>query len=76
MRGGVMRPIAISIVVFAGAVMAAAGTLAEAMPDAKRYNIVDGFGIGVVVVGGLLLVAELFNWYPFGAISSRYGDES
>jgi len=59
-----MRLIAISIVVFAGSVMAAAGTIAESMPDTKRYNSVDEWGLVVVGVGILLLVIELSPWRP------------
>jgi hypothetical protein len=71
-----MRPIAISIVVLAGAIMAAAGTVAEALPNAKRFSIVDEWGLGVVAVGSLLLIAELLNWRPFHATNSQHGVES
>ena len=56
--------IAISLVVIAGALMAAAGTLAEAMPDARRYSVVDGWGLAVVAVGIVLFVLELAPWKP------------
>ncbi len=56
-----MKVIAASIVVFSGAIMASAGTLAEAMPDARRRSVVDEWGLCVVVVGGLLLMAEMLN---------------
>jgi hypothetical protein len=56
-----MRFIAISVVVMAGAVMAAAGTLAEAMPDARRYSDVDEWGLAVIAGGLLLLVRELWH---------------
>ena len=59
-----MRLIAISVVVIAGAVMAAAGTLAESMPDARRYSVVDGWGLAVVAVGMLLFIVELAPWKP------------
>jgi TRAP-type C4-dicarboxylate transport system permease large subunit len=65
-----MKLIAISILVLAGAIMAAAGTIAESMPDAKRFSVVDEWGIGVVVIGGLLLITELFQWRPFSASST------
>ena len=63
-----MRLIAISIIEFAGSVMAAAGTLAESMPDAKRYNIVDECGLAVVAVGILFFVGELSPWRPKGLV--------
>ena len=59
-----MRLIAISIVVFAGALMAAIGTLAESMLSARRFSIVDEWGLAVVAVGILLLVFELSPWKP------------
>jgi hypothetical protein len=55
-----MRFIAISVVVLAGAVMAAPGTLAEVMPDGG-YSVVDEWGLAVVAVGQLLLVRELWQ---------------
>lgn len=66
-----MRLIAISIIVFAGFLMAAAGTLAESMPDAKRYSIVDECGLAVVAVGILLFVGELSPWRPKRLVGER-----
>jgi len=63
-----MRLFANSIIVFAGSVMAAAGTLAESMPDAKRYSIVDECGLAVVAVGILLFVGEMSPWRPKGLV--------
>jgi len=63
-----MRLIAISIIVFAGSVMAAAGTLAESMPDAKRYSIVDECGLAVVAIGILLFIGKLSPWRPKGLV--------
>ncbi len=63
-----MRLIALSIIVFAGSVMAAAGTLAESVPDARRYSIVDECGLAVVAVGILLFVGELSPWRPKGLV--------
>ncbi len=54
-----MKLIAISLIVLAGAIMAAAGTLAESMPDVKRWSIVDECGLAVVAVGIVLFVAHL-----------------
>jgi ABC-type enterobactin transport system permease subunit len=59
-----MRLIAISVVVLAGAVMAAAGTIAEAMPpDAKRYCVVDEWGLFLVAGGLLLFAADLWHMW-------------
>jgi NADH:ubiquinone oxidoreductase subunit 6 (subunit J) len=55
-----MRFLALSIVVFSGAIMAAFGTVAESMPDARRSSIVDEWGLGLVIVAGILLMAELY----------------
>jgi len=63
-----MRLIAISIIVFAGSIMAAAGTLAESMPDAKRYSIVDECGLAVVAIGILLFIGKLSPWRPKGLV--------
>ncbi len=54
-----MKFIAISLIVLAGAIMAAAGTLAESMPAVKRWSIVDDCGLGVVAVGIVLFVMQL-----------------
>jgi energy-converting hydrogenase Eha subunit E len=66
-----MRLIAISIVVLAGAIMAVGGTIAEAMPGVKQYNIVDGCGLAVVAIGVLLFIGELLTLLPFSSTNSR-----
>lgn len=55
-----MRPIALSIVVLAGAIMAAAGTIAESLPDARRYNNTDT--IGLLIVGAALAFLVFDLW--------------
>ena len=64
LKVNIMRLIAFSIIVFTGSVMAAAGTLAESMPEAKRYSVVDEWGLAVVVAGILLFVVELISMKP------------
>ena len=64
-----MRLIAISIIVIAGSIMAAAGTLAESMPEAKRFSVVDEWGLVVVVIGIILFVVELLPWRPKALVS-------
>ena len=60
-----MRAIAFSIMVLSGAIMAAAGTIAESLPSARRFSVIDEWGIGIAVAGVVMLLAELFNWRPF-----------
>jgi hypothetical protein len=71
-----MRLIAISIFVLSGAIMASAGTIAESLPGAKRVSIVDGCGLAVVAIGGLLFIVELFTLSPFSSANSRLSPES
>jgi hypothetical protein len=70
-----MRAMAISIVVLAGAIMAAAGTVAESLPGSRRLSDVDEWGLGFAVVGALLLIGELRNWRPFQISNSQLRDE-
>lgn len=54
-----MRSIAFSIVILAGAIMAAAGTIAEALPGVRRVNDLDTYGLLVVVAGFVFLVIDV-----------------
>jgi membrane-bound ClpP family serine protease len=56
-----MRLMAISLLVLAGAVMAAAGTIAEALPDARYFNDLDIWGLILVVFGSLLFLVQIFR---------------
>jgi hypothetical protein len=56
-----MRLIALSIVVLSGALMAGAGVLAEALPDARRYNSLELFGLLLCAFGCVLLVVEWWS---------------
>jgi hypothetical protein len=56
-----MRLIALSIVILAGAVMASAGVIAEALPGARRYNYLDVYGLLLVGFACILLVAEWWS---------------
>lgn len=70
-----MRTIALSMIVMSGAVMAAAGTLAEAM-NTYRYNDMDNWGIIVVLAGIGLLACDLFHWGPFSQSETTTDRES
>jgi hypothetical protein len=48
-----------SLVILAGAIMAAAGVIAESLSEAGRYNQLDVFGLLVVGVGLALLMVDL-----------------
>ena len=56
-----MRLIAISIVIFSGAVLAAAGTIAEALTPARVHIPSGTFGLLLVGASTLLFVLE---WWP------------
>jgi len=68
-----MRLIAIGVVVLSGAIMAAGGAIAESLPGAKHFNIVDESGLTVVAIGVLLFIAELLTVLPFSSTNSRTG---
>ncbi len=53
-----MRMIAISIAMMAGAVMAAAGAIAEGMPNSRRLTDVDEVGMVIAGLSFALLVIE------------------
>lgn len=63
-----MNRIAIAIVILAGSLMAAAGTIAESLPNARRFSIVDEAGLLVVAIGMLMLLAEVI---PFRSLVMR-----
>lgn len=75
-----MRHIALSIVVLAGAIMAAAGTIAEASPDARRYNNLDTIGLFVVGIALAYLTFDLWMSTSYAdapeTSSKRLGGES
>jgi hypothetical protein len=56
-----MRLIALSIVILAGALMAAAGTIADALPNTRQYSQLPLFGLLLVGVAGVMFVIE---WWP------------
>lgn len=60
-----MRIIALSIVIFAGAVLAAGVEIAVALsPDPTYRSSLDDLGALVVIAGMLLFIREYFNLQP------------
>jgi hypothetical protein len=56
-----MRLIALSIVILAGAVMASAGVIADALPAMRQYNSLEICGLALVAIASLLFIVE---WWP------------
>jgi hypothetical protein len=56
-----MRLVALSIVILAGALMAGAGVIADALPAARQHNSLEACGLVVVGIAILLFVIE---WWP------------
>lgn len=60
-KESMMRLIALSIVILAGSLMAAAGAIADALPGARQYSQLPLFGLLLVGAAGVMFVIE---WWP------------
>ena len=56
-----MRLISLSIIILAGAIMASAGTVADALPAARQYSQLPICGLLLVGIAGVMFVVE---WWP------------
>ncbi len=56
-----MRLIALSIVILAGAVMASAGAIADALPSARQYSQLPVYGLVLVGAASILFAIEWWS---------------